>query len=47
MYTDNNPLTYVKGNKLGAAQIQWLSELALFDLILNTELVSQTRQQTL
>ena len=31
VYTDNNPLAYVKGSKLGAAQIRWLSELALFD----------------
>ena len=30
-YTDNNPLTYVKENKLGVAQIKWLSELVLFD----------------
>ena len=31
IYTDNNPLAYVKESKLGAAQIRWLSELALFD----------------
>ena len=31
VYTDNNPLVYVKTSKLGAAQISWLSELALFD----------------
>ena len=31
VYTDNNPLTYVQESKLGALQIQWLSELALFD----------------
>ena len=30
-YTDNNPLTYVQESKLGASQIRWLSELALFD----------------
>ena len=29
--TDNNPLTYVKGSKLGVAQIWWLSKLAFFD----------------
>ena len=29
VYTDNNPLTYVKESKLGAAQIRWLSKLAL------------------
>ena len=31
VYTDNNPLAYVQKSKLGAAQIRWLSELALFD----------------
>ena len=31
VYTDNNPLAYVQESKLGALQIQWLSELALFD----------------
>ena len=31
VYMDNNPLTYVQENKLGALQIQWLSELVLFD----------------
>ena len=30
-FTDNNPLVYVKTSKLGAAQIRWLSELALYD----------------
>ena len=30
-YTDNSLLTYVKRSKLGVAQIQWLSELALLD----------------
>ena len=30
-YTDNNPLAYIKESKLGAAQIRWLSNLALFD----------------
>ena len=29
--TDNSPLVYVKTSKLGAAQICWLSELALYD----------------
>ena len=29
--TDNNPLTYICTSHLGAAQIQWLSDLALFD----------------
>ena len=31
VYTDNNPLAYVKESKLGAAQIRWLSKLVLFD----------------
>ena len=31
VYTDNNPLAYVQESKLGALQIRWLSELALFD----------------
>ena len=31
IYMDNNPLVYVKTSKLGAAQIHWLSELALYD----------------
>ena len=31
VYMDNNPLTYVQESKLGASQIRWLSELALFD----------------
>ena len=29
--TDNNPLTYVRTSRLGASQIRWLSDLALFD----------------
>ena len=31
VYTDNNPLAYVQTSKLGASQIRWLSELALFN----------------
>ena len=31
VYTDNNQLVYIKSSKLGAAQIRWLSELALYD----------------
>ena len=31
IFTDNNPLVYVKTNKLGTVQICWLSELALYD----------------
>ena len=38
IFTDNNPLVYVKTSKLGAAQIRWLSELALynFDIVYRT-----------
>ena len=31
VFTDNNPLCYIKSSKLGAAQICWLSELTLYD----------------
>ena len=31
VFTDNNLLCYIKSRKLGAAQIRWLSELALYD----------------
>ena len=31
VFTDNNLLCYIKSSKLGAAQIRWLSELALYD----------------
>jgi len=31
-YTDNNPLTYIKTAKLGAAELNWVSQLAQFDL---------------
>ena len=31
VFTDNNPLCYIQSSKLGAAQIRWLSELALYD----------------
>ena len=34
VYTDNNPLAYVMESKLGASQIWWLSELALFDFVI-------------
>ena len=30
VYTDNNPLAYIQTSNLGASQICWLSELALF-----------------
>ena len=38
VYTDNNPLVYVKTSKLGVAQIHCLSELALynFDIVYRT-----------
>ena len=38
VFTDNNPHCYIKSSKLGAAQIRWLSELALndFDIIYRT-----------
>ena len=31
VYTDSNPLAYVKESKLRAAEIRWLSKLVLFD----------------
>ena len=31
VFTDNNPLCYIKSSKLGAAQIRWLSKLVLYD----------------
>ena len=31
VYMDNNQLAYIQESKLGASQIQWLSELALFN----------------
>ena len=31
VYTDNNPLVYVKSSKLGAVQIHWLSKLVLYN----------------
>ena len=31
VYMDNNLLAYIQESKLGVSQIQWLSELALFD----------------
>ena len=34
VYTDNNPLTYVMESKLRASQIQWLSELAMFNFVI-------------
>ena len=42
VFTDNNPLCYIKPSKLGAAQIRWLSELASynFDIVYRTGMVS-------
>ena len=34
VYMDNKQLTYVMESKLGASQIQWLSELALFNFVI-------------
>ena len=34
VYMDNNLLTYIMESKLGTSQIQWLSELALFDFVI-------------
>ena len=31
VFTDNNPLCYIKSSKLGAEQRHWLSELTLYD----------------
>ena len=31
VFTDNNPLCYIKSSKLGATQIHWLSQLTLYD----------------
>ena len=31
IFTDNNPLCYIKSSKLGAVQVHWLSELVLYD----------------
>ena len=35
MNTDNSPVAYVRESKLGASQIWWLSELALFDFTIH------------
>ena len=43
VFTDNNPLCYIKSSKLGAAQIRWLSELALYDF----DIVYRTRKSNL
>ena len=43
VFTDNNPLCYIKSSKLGAAQIWWLSELALYDF----DIIYRTRKSNL
>ena len=43
VFTDNNPLCYIRSSKLGAAQICWLSELALYDF----DIVYRTRKSNL
>ena len=43
IFTDNNPFCYIKSNKLGAAQIHWLSELTLY----NFDIVYHTRRSNL
>ena len=43
VFTDNNPLCYIKSSKLGAAQIHWLSELALY----NFNIIYHTRKSNL
>ena len=45
VYTDNNPLAYVQESKLGASQIQWLSELALFDFTIKYQTGHSNRPQ--
>ena len=35
VYRDNNPLTYVQDSKLGASQIQWLSEPLHYSILLS------------
>ena len=43
VFTDNNPLCYIKSSKLGAAQIRWLSELMLYDF----DIIYHTRKSNL
>ena len=38
VYTNNNPLAYIQTSKLGASQIHWPGELALFDFNIQYEL---------
>ena len=41
--TDNNPLAYINKSKLGAAQIRWMSDLALFDFDIKYRSGSENR----
>ena len=43
VFTENNPLCYIKSSELGAAQICWLSELALY----NFDIVNRTGKSNL
>ena len=43
VFTDNNPHCYIRSSKLGAAQIRWLSKLALYDF----DIVYCTRKSNL
>ena len=43
VFTDNNPLCYIKSSKLGAAQIHWLSQLALY----NFDIIYHSRKSNL
>ena len=43
IFTDNNPLCYIKSSKLGVAQICWLSELMLYDF----DIVYRTKKSNL
>ena len=47
VYTDNNPLAYVRETRLGMAQIRWLSKLVLFDFVIKYRTGSQINQQML
>ena len=42
---DNNLLTFIMESKLGASQIRWLSELALFDFVIKYQ-TGQSKRAT-
>ena len=42
---NKNPLAYVLESKLGASQICWLSELALFDFVIKIQKAIPTGSQ--